>query len=81
MKKIILLLFVLFGVLSFSKSGVKVINSCAPIDRYSCKDTATGKIYEFTENSFGPAEFGTPFRVTYSGNGYKNLKFIDFDFE
>ena len=74
MKKIILASFFLLSILSFSR----YIKRCKVIDPYRCKSLSSGKIFHFSEPSFyGRGMSGEIVRVTFDGEGYKNLNPIE----
>lgn len=81
MKKIILASFFLLSILSFSR----YIERCKVLDAHRCKSLSSGKIFHFgpVPPFMGNGLFrGTKgiVKITFNGNGYKNLEYIDWDY-
>ena len=81
MKKIILVGFLMLSMLSFSR----YIERCKVLDAHRCKSLSSGKIFHFgpVPPFMGNGLFrGTKgiVKITFNGNGYKNLEYIDWDF-
>lgn len=77
MKKIILLMILLSGTLAFSR----YIEKCKVITTHSCKSLSSKKVFDFDSAIWGSIDVQTNaiYRVTFEGEGTKNLTFIDFE--
>jgi len=81
MKKIILVGFLALSMLSFSR----YIERCKVLDAHRCKSLSSGKVFHFgpVPPFMGNGLFrGTKgiVKITFNGNGYKNLEYIDWDY-
>lgn len=71
MKKLILGIFLLFGVLGFSR----YVEQCRVVSDDTCVSLESGKRFNFSGYPFAPAGYGSVYRVYFEGNGYRNLYF------
>lgn len=71
MKKLILGIFLLFGVLGFSR----YVERCRVISGDTCVSLQSGKRFNFSGYPFSGSSYGSVYRVYFEGNGYRNLYF------
>ena len=81
MKKIILVGFLMLSILGFSR----YVERCKVLDAHRCKSLSSGKVFHFgpVPPFMGNGLFrGTKgiVKITFNGNGYKNLEYIDWDY-
>ena len=67
MKKLILGIFLLFSVLSFSR----YVERCKIVSDNTCVSLESGKRFNFSGYPFAPAGYGSVYRVYFEGNGNK----------
>lgn len=78
MKKMILLIFLMLGVLSFSR----IVNKCEVITPYSCRSLESGKVFNFNWDmyTFSNETIGNVYRVEFYGEGYEDLTLTDLEY-
>lgn len=79
MKKLILLLFIMTGMLSFSR----YVERCRITGPLSCKSLDSGKVFNFDKEKsewFNINQEGYIFKVTFYGDGYDDLILTDFEY-
>lgn len=80
MKKLVLCLFLMLGVLSFSERFVeecKILSSS--YSHMRCQSLDSGKIFHFSypRNTLG---IGQVYKVWFTGSGYRNLQLSYFEY-
>ena len=79
MKKIILASFFMLSILSFSR----YVERCKVLDANRCRSLSSGKVFNFINPIFLSnglfRETKEIVKVTFEGEGYRNLEAIDFD--
>nr|WP_314115538.1 hypothetical protein [uncultured Leptotrichia sp.] len=71
MKKLILGMILLFGVLGFSR----YVEECKVIEDDTCISLESGKRFNFSNYVFEDISYGSVYKVYFEGNGYRNLYF------
>jgi len=73
MKRLILTMFLAFGVLGFSR----FIEECRITSKgrgyLNCVSLQTGRNFNFTRGYIGGPSYGSVYRIYFQGNGYRRL--------
>ena len=69
MQKLILAIFLLFGILGFSR----YVERCRIVSGNTCVSLESGKRFNFRGYPFSGLGIGDVYRVYFEGSGYRNL--------